>query len=97
MKGFRMLLVNYNVYIVAPSPNYDADYVKDVQQWTDDIVNVPAYGHLMFTNQSELLMGDYLIGADDVEGFMGATIRLGSETFKTWDDIIVYFSRLGGQ
>ena len=97
MKAFRMLLESYNVYIVAPSPNYDADYVKDVQQWTDDIVNVPAYGHLVFTNQPELLMGDYLIGADDVEGFMGATIRLGSETFKTWDDIIVYFSRLGGQ
>ena len=97
MKAFRMLLESYNVYIVAPSPNYDADYVKDVQQWTDDIVNVPAYGHLIFTNQPELLMGDYLIGADDVEGFMGATIRLGSETFKTWDDIIVYFSRLGGQ
>ncbi|MBR3471147.1 MAG: esterase [Prevotella sp.] len=97
MKAFRMLLESYNVYIVAPSPNYDADYVKDVQQWTDDIVNVPAYGHLIFTNQLELLMGDYLIGTDDVEGFMGATIRLGSETFKTWDDIIVYFSRLGGQ
>ncbi len=97
MKAFRMLLESYNVYIVAPSPNYDADYVKDVQQWTDDIVNVPAYGHLIFTNQPELLMGDYLIGTDDVEGFMGATIRLGSETFKTWDDIIVYFSRLGGQ
>ena len=97
MKAFRMLLESYNVYIVAPSPNYDADYVKDVQQWTDDIVNVPAYGHLVFTNQPELLMGDYLIGTDDVEGFMGATIRLGSETFKTWDDIIVYFSRLGGQ
>ena len=97
MKAFRMLLESYNMYIVAPSPNYDADYVKDVQQWTDDIVNVPAYGHLIFTNQLELLMGDYLIGTDDVEGFMGATIRLGSETFKTWDDIIVYFSRLGGQ
>lgn len=97
MKAFRQLLEHYNIYIVASAPNYDIDYVKDVQTWTADIVNVPAYGHLLFTNQTALLLGDYLITTQEKDGFMGTHIQLGSDTFKTWDDIIVFFSRLGGQ
>jgi hypothetical protein len=28
---------------------------------------------------------------------MATLIEYGSDTFKTWEDIIEYFSRLGGQ
>ena len=28
---------------------------------------------------------------------MGATIEFGSDDFKTWEEILVYFERLGGQ
>ena len=34
---------------------------------------------------------------NDVDGFMGTLIKLGSDEFKTWEEIIVYFERLGGQ
>jgi hypothetical protein len=28
---------------------------------------------------------------------MATLIEFGSDTFKTWDDVIPYFERLGGQ
>jgi predicted esterase YcpF (UPF0227 family) len=97
MKAFRLLLESYNIFIVAPSPDYDAAYVKDVQDWVKDVVAVPAFGHLVFTNRTSLLYGDYLIDLDEKSDFMSTHLQFGSDTFKTWEDIIEYFSRLGGQ
>ena len=100
MKGFQTLLNHYSMYVVAPSPSYDEEYVAEVRRWVNDTVNVPAWQRLTFTNQKNLLYGDYLIAPEaecDRSGFMGTTIALGSDTFKTWDEIIEFFSRLGGQ
>ena len=100
MKALRMLIEAYQVYIVAESPNYDLDYVKQVQDWTREVVNVPAYRHLVFTNRKDLLYGDYRIDPSAANGagdFMGTRIAFGSDTFKTWEEIMEYFGRLGGQ
>lgn len=100
MKGFRLLLENYAMYVVAPAPTNNPSYITDVQQWVQDVVNVPAWQHVVFTNQENLLYGDYLIAPEaecDSSDFMSTTIPLGSDTFKTWDEIIEFFSRLGGQ
>ena len=100
MKGFQTLLNHYSMYVVAPSPSYDEEYVAEVRRWVNDTVNVPAWQRLTFTNQENLLYGDYLIAPVaecERSGFMGTTIALGSDTFKTWDEIIEFFSRLGGQ
>lgn len=100
MKGFLTLLDSYSMYIVAPSPSYDDGYVAEARQWVNDVVNVPAWQRLTFTNQLNILYGDYLI-APEAEckrsDFMGTTIPLGSDTFKTWDEVMEFFSRLGGQ
>ena len=65
---------------------------------------MPAWGHTVITNQRHLLYGDYLIqGACGARWSgkepkpMATLIEFGSDTFKTWEDIIEYFSRLGGQ
>ena len=42
MKGFRLLLENYAMYVVAPAPTNNPSYITDVQQWVQDVVNVPA-------------------------------------------------------
>jgi hypothetical protein len=97
MKAFKYLLESYNLFIVAASPSYDAEYIKGVQEWTKDIVSVPAFGHLIFTNQRNLLLGDYLIDAIPCKDFMGTQLHFGDDTFKTWEEIIEFFSRLGGQ
>ena len=94
-KTIRTLLETYQLYFVAPASADCAAYA-DVLAWLYQYVNVPAYGHTIFTNQKHLLYGDYLIDAEKTEG-MATLIQYGTDTFKTWDDISAYFSRLGGQ
>lgn len=100
MKAFRYLFEHYAMYIVAPSPAYNPEYIAEVMRWAEDVVNVPAWQHLVFTNRKDLIYGDYLIDLSDEYGaadFMGTLIKFGSDTFKTWEEIIEFFSRLGGQ
>lgn len=100
VKGFNKLLEDYSIYIVAPSPSYDGVYMDDARKWVNDIINVPAWQHLIFSNQPNLLYGDYFIAPEAELGtseYMCTTIPFGSDTFKTWDEIIEYFGRLGGQ
>ena len=96
-KAYEMLLQYYNVYIVAPAPTNNHAYLTEVQQWVEEYLSVPAYNHILFTNQKQLLYGDYFIDPQPCEGFMGTTIAYGSDEFKTWEEIIVFFERLGGQ
>lgn len=100
MKAYRTLLENYTMYVVAQSPTNDPKYISDVASWVQDVVNVPAWNHLVFTNRLDLLYGDYLIEPSDDFGaadFVGTRIRFGDDTFKTWEEIIEFFGRLGGQ
>ena len=92
----RQLLDNYQLYFVASAPA-DSSYYAETNQWLYDYVNVPAWGHTVFTNQRELLYGDYMISTDEDWTGMANQLRFGSDTFKTWDDIADYYSRLGGQ
>ena len=94
-KTIRTLLETYQLYFVAPAPAEARSYA-DVNAWLYEYVNVPAWGHTVFTNQKQLLYGDYLIDMEKTEG-MATLIQFGSDTFKTWDDIAAYFERLGGQ
>ena len=99
-KAFRQLIETYNLFIVAPSPNYSTEQCADVQSWLKDIIGVPAYDHIIFTNQPQLLLGDFMIiptRGEQGGPFMGTVIPLGSDTFKTWDEIMEYFSRLNGK
>lgn len=94
-KTIRTLLETYQLYFVAPAPA-EAQTYADVNDWLYEYVNVPAWGHTVFTNQKQLLYGDYMIDMEKSEG-MATLIQFGSDTFKTWDDIATYFERLGGQ
>lgn len=94
-KTVRKLLETYQLYFVAPATTEAADYAT-VLAWLYDYINVPAYRHTLFTNQKQLLYGDYLIDTVKTDG-MATLIQFGTDTFKTWDDIADYFSRLGGQ
>lgn len=95
-KTIRTLLERYQLFFVADAP-VSTDYYRETNAWFYDYINVPAWGHTVFSNQRELLYGDYFIGTDEGRGGMATQIRFGSDTFKTWDDIADYFSRLGGQ
>jgi 5'(3')-deoxyribonucleotidase len=85
------------VYIVADAPTNDHEYLTKVQTWVEEYLSAPAWNHVIFTKQKDLLYGDYFIDTTPDENFMGTTIAFGSNEFKTWEEIITFFERLGGQ
>lgn len=100
-KAVRLLIEHYQVYFAAFTL---PDGCAATETMLTQHFGVPAWGRTVFTNQRHLLYGDYLIQGlpelrlplDSPEP-MATEIAYGSDTFKTWDDIIEYFSRLGGQ
>ena len=101
-KAVRQLIERYQVYFVAFETTANANaMIKDM---LTEYIGVPAWGHTVFTNQRHLLYGDYLIQGTSTMRWngnepdpMATPIEFGSDTFKSWDDITEYFSRLGGQ
>ena len=96
-KTVRSLIERYQVFFVAPALTTDVKAYEATTAWLEQYVNVPAWGHTVFTNQRRLLYGDYLIEGTATRDAMATSIVLGGDTFKTWDDILEYFERLGGQ
>ena len=95
-KAVRWLIEHYQVFFVA------AHNEAAVAAWLEEYINVPAWRHTIYTYRRDLLYGDYLIekqeaGSKKQDNSLATVIEFGSDTFKTWDDIIEYFSRLGGQ
>ena len=96
-KTFRLLLESYNVFFVAPADFNNRLAMAETLTWLEQQFDAPTYNHVIFTNDKQLLIGDYLIDTAPDEQFMGTVIPIGSDAFKTWDEIAEYFSRLGGQ
>ena len=91
-KTLRKLLETYQLFFVAGAPQ-EPHYYEETVKWLEQYVNVPAWGHTVFTNQRELLYGDYFVGREtDWEG-MATHIDFGSDTFKTWDIYVQPHSR----
>ena len=95
-KAVRQLIEHYQVFFVAPADNTASTYGETLA-WLEQYINVPAWGHTVFTNQRQLLLGDYLVETTKTLDPMATRLEFGSDTFKTWEDVIAYFSRLGGQ
>ena len=96
-KAVRQLIEHYQVYFVGQQETTCAT-------WLEQHVNVPAWRHAVYTYRRDLLYGDYLIAnlQSQTSNLKSQTslatlLEFGSDTFKTWEDIIEYFSRLGGQ
>ena len=89
-KAVRMLIEHYQVYFVAEEE-------ATTQSWLTEYIGVPAWRHLIVTHRRDLLYGDYLIAKDKKGDTMATLLEYGSDTFKTWDAIIDYFTKLGGQ
>lgn len=94
-KAVRQLIEHYQVYFVAEE---EAATVS----WLAEYIGVPAWHHLIVTHRRDLLYGDYLIEKQETrdkkqDSFLATVIDYGSDTFKTWENIIDYFEKLGGQ
>ena len=96
-KAYEMLIENYDVYIVAPAPTNAPENLVEQMSWVQQHLNAPAFNRVVFANNPNLLYADYLIARQEHPNFLGSPILFGGDDLKTWDDIIVFFSRLGGQ
>ena len=96
-KAVRMLIECYQLFFVAPALSSNSSSYVELTTWLEEFVNVPAWGHTVFTNQRHLLYGDYLIEKEVTRDSMATRLEFGSDTFKTWEDVLDYFSHLGGQ
>lgn len=94
VKTFEFLIEHFDVYIVAPCPTNYHQQVVDMMSWCEQYFSTPAHNHVIFTNQPKALIGDYYISSEPLSDFMGTTIAFGSDTFKTWEDILTFFSRI---
>lgn len=99
--AFRKLSQTYDSYIVASSRPEVIGEARDKMAWAELNMGVGSYDRLILTSRKSLIMADYLVTSQDdeeeLEAFMGTVIRLGSDTYKSWEDIISYFELLGGQ
>lgn len=91
-KAVRQLIEGYQVYFVADDPSGNS-----WAQWLEEYIGVPAWHHAIYTHRRDLLYGDYLVSKRKEGDTMATLVQFGSDTFKTWEDIIDYFSLLGGQ
>ncbi len=96
-KAFSMLIEVYDVYIVVPAPTNNHADLDNNGTWIEQYLSTPAHNRVIYTNQKQLLYGDYFIDARPCPNFMGTGIEFGSDDFKTWEEVITFFERIGGQ
>jgi len=100
VKAFQQLAQVYDIYVLAHYPAGDASALSEQMRWVEHWLGVPAWNRLVLSNHKNLAYGDYLIDAHADKGaseFMGTFMHFGEDPYKTWDDVLEFFSRLGGQ
>lgn len=100
VKAFHTLAETYDVYILSSVPSTNPSALSEKQRWVERWLGVPAYNRLIISNHKQLLYGDYLIDAHSSLGasdFMGTFLHFGEDPYKTWEDVLDFFSHLGGQ
>ena len=100
-KAVEILAERYEVHISAAVDYNSPRKAEDVFLWCESNLGVPVWNRVMICNHKNLQLGDYLIDAEPEvncgQDFMGTLIHFGSDSFKTWEDVLEFFSRLGGQ
>lgn len=101
VKAFAKLSEQYSPYVLISNDFNAPERLPELYHWVEKRLGVPAWNRVVIANKKDMLLGDYLIdryperlGTDD---FMGTVLHFGEEPFKTWEEVLTYFSRLGGQ
>ena len=99
VKAFRTLARHYDLHVVCNPPYNRPGQWQDAVQWAEKYLGVEAWGKVVCCRRKDLLIGDYLIDRHPelYPDFMGTALRYGEDPFRTWEDILTFFSRLGGQ
>ena len=95
--AFEKLFDRYQLYVLAPAEWNDAEKWNSVQHWADSFLGILAYNRVVLCQEPALIYGDYLISRNPCPDFMGTVLRFGEDPFRTWEDVLDFFSHLGGQ
>ncbi|MCD8393597.1 MAG: esterase [Bacteroidales bacterium] len=95
LRAVETLAETYNVRFLCPAPTNDPQSMVDWSRWLTEELSVAAYDRVIFSNQPAMLYADYLITRHPEEDALATCLEFGKDDFKSWDDILVYFSRLG--
>lgn len=93
-KALSFLSEFYSLHFVCPAPTNNPDGVAADIKWLEDQIGVVAYDRVTLTNAPQQLYGDYFISMTPPDDFLGTAIEFGSDTYKTWEELIVFFARL---
>ena len=100
VKAFAHLLMHYTPYVIISSPYDRPECLPSLFRWTEGHLGVPAWDRVIVCNRKDMLLGDYLIerypDRFGTDGFMGTVLHFGEEPFRTWEEVMTYFDRLGG-
>lgn len=100
-RSVHRLAESYSLSFLIPAGSDDWDGAAEKKNWLQEHIGVPAWDRVTVTARKDLLLGDYLIDAhpESFHGadFLGTVIHFGSEGFRSWPELMEYFSRLGGQ
>ncbi len=101
LKAFRKLSEAYECRILESVPyNTPAEWPA-VVEWAEKHMGVHAWDRVTISPRKDLIFGDYLIDGraeeNGTQDFMGTVLEFGKEPFKSWDEVLTYFDRLGGQ
>lgn len=87
VKAVEMLSEHYDIYALGAGERLMSLTAFGVPLW-NRWIQVP---------RRSLLLGDYLLDTTKDEAFFGTSLLFGEPPFKTWEDALIYFDRLGGQ
>ena len=100
-KAFSTLSKDYEVWVLATAPYNHPERWSEAVKWTSRNLGAPAYERVILSNRKDMILGDYLIDRYperfSIPETMSTVIEYGSDTFRTWEDVLEYFGRLGGQ
>lgn len=96
IEAYRFLAEHFNVFILSTAPWLNPSAWSDKLLWVQKYLGDVAYKRLILTHHKDLNRGDFLIDDRKKNGaseFHGIHILFGSEEFKDWESVIMYFSQ----
>lgn len=101
VKAFASLSARYSPYVLISNDFNSPDNLPEMYRWIERHIGVAAWDRVIVSNRKDMLLGDYLIDRHPERlcsaNFLGTVLHFGEDPFRTWEEVLTYFDRLGGQ